>query len=142
MPSEIDPIESALIPKFLQIPFLHRGRTLEGADCWGLVILWYKLRLGIELLDIEEDYKKEWRRTDKNYFLEHYHLQWEKCEKPQKYDVVLFKRDEKIDHAGIFLRDDKFLHINKSGCMVCRLSNPVWTERFEGFYRLKNDDQS
>lgn len=140
-PSVIDPAESALIPKFLQIPYLHRGRSFEGTDCWGLIILWYKWRLGIDIFDVEEDYPPHLPWADRMHFVEHYYRNWEKCGRPEKYDVVLFKMEDRF-HAGVFLRDDKFIHIGRSGCVIARLSSPVWAGRLDGFYRLKNDDQS
>lgn len=41
---------------YLQLPFLERGRSREGLDCYGLVRLVFADRLGITLPSYAEDY--------------------------------------------------------------------------------------
>lgn len=131
-------IESMLLGEFLKIPFVHGGRELTGADCYGIIMLWYRMRLGIELFDPDFDYPEGPQWKDKSYFLENYHLQWERVESPRKNDVVLFKsKDGKLaNHAGIYLGKNKFLHtIKRTGCVIQKLDQ--WSDRVEGYYRFK-----
>lgn len=130
-------IESALLGEFLRIPFAHKGRSMTGADCYGVIMLWYEKRLGIKLIDPFSDYPEGPAWRDKSLFIENYHLQWEKVESPKKYDVVLFK-DKKgmVNHAGVFMGKNKFLHTSKiSGAVIQKLDQ--WDDRVEGFYRFK-----
>lgn len=39
------------IPRFLSLPYVLGGGDWTGADCWGLVELWYRLVLGIDLVE-------------------------------------------------------------------------------------------
>jgi len=46
----------AWVTQYLQIPFVERGRTRAGLDCWGLIKLVYGDQRGIELPSYAEDY--------------------------------------------------------------------------------------
>lgn len=125
-----------VVNKYLGIPFKHKGRTLEGLDCYGLIIRVYD-DLGYKILDIE-DYDESWSWRDKNYFTENYYKEWVKVQVPNLYDVIMFKNVQGISkHAGIVLEEGKFIHTSKAGTVLSRYEQPEWQKRFEGFYHLK-----
>jgi len=47
--------------KYIGLPFKHHGRDVDGIDCWGLPMLYYKEVLGVELQDwwYESDWSKK-----------------------------------------------------------------------------------
>ena len=129
--------EKEIIKRYLGIPYKHRGRTLDGLDCWGLIKSIYK-DFGYDLWDIEEDYDENWAWEGRDHFIENYHKQWDKVEKPELFDVVLFKNSKDIaNHGGVVLSNDKFIHCCKAGTVINRLSDSHWQKRLQGFYRLK-----
>lgn len=127
-----------IVTKYLGIPYKHRGRGMDGLDCWGLAKLIYK-DLGFELLDVDAEYDEDWGWQGKNYFIENYHRQWNKVTLPRPYDGVLFKNSVgAVNHGGVMLDEDQFIHaVKKFGVIVSRLSSPQWNKRLDGFYRLK-----
>lgn len=126
---------------FLEIPYKHKGRDYAGADCYGFIILFYKDVLQKELFDVTEDYDEKWAFKNKNYFIENYHRQFEKIEKPRIYDLIGFKnRQGVVNHAGIFLGYGKFVHCCRDGVLVDKYNSERWQKRFNGFYRLKDAD--
>jgi cell wall-associated NlpC family hydrolase len=131
--------EKIIIEKYLGVPYQHKGRTLAGLDCWGLVKMIYA-DLGFNLLDIE-NYDENWIFGNKNYFIENYHKEWRKVEKPELFDGILFiniKGD--IIHAGIYLSAGRFIHTNhKQGTVISQFSN-YKTNIVEGFYHLRARD--
>lgn len=123
---------------FLAIPYKHKGRDYDGADCYGFIILFYRDALGKALLDIEEDYSPDWTFKNKNFFLENYHKQFEKVSCPGKYDIVLFQNKQGIaNHGGIALGYGKFIHCCKDGVLEDSYTRPAWQKRLNGFYRFK-----
>jgi cell wall-associated NlpC family hydrolase len=127
--------ELDVITKYLGIPYKHQGRDLSGLDCYGLIISIYA-DLGIKLFDIEEDYARDWSWKNKNYFLENAHKEWEEVRKPRIFDVVGFKNSKGIlNHAGVMLDGDRFINTCRAGTVIYRVSDPVWSARFCGFYR-------
>lgn len=132
--------ERELIDKYLGVPFLHKGRTMQGCDCYGFVILVYK-DLGFDLFDLEK-YDKKWSFKGKNILIENYHRQWKKIEKPATFDTVMFwgcKRT--VDHGGIVLSDNRFIHCCKAGTVVARLEDQRWQNKVQGYYHLKARDK-
>jgi cell wall-associated NlpC family hydrolase len=132
---DLDFKEAALLPTFLQIPFQHRGRTMEGCDCYGYIRLWYQSRLGIQLWDIDKEYPKDWPQNGENLFIENYWRQWVKVDKPEKYDVIIFNLHHQADHTGIYLRRGRFTHMSKAGGVVAWLESSSWQGKVYGYYR-------
>lgn len=132
--------EKYITQMFLGVPYKHKGRDLNGLDCYGLVILLYRER-GYEVLDIEADYDEDWRWKGKDYFIENYHKQWIKLDRPKYLDTVLFKNNKGVAiHGGICLNNGRFIHTCKAGTVISRWTDPIWLQKIEGFYRLKNVD--
>lgn len=133
--------DKEIIEKYLGVSYRHKGRTLEGLDCWGLIKEVYK-DLGFELWDIEEDYDEKWSWKGRNHFIENYYKEWVKVKKPNPFDVVLFSNSKGIaNHGGVVLKSGKFIHCCKTGVVVSRLGEPRWQKRIEGFYHLKARDE-
>ena len=123
---------------FLAIPYKHKGRDYNGADCYGFIIIFYRDILGKKLFDVEDDYDKNWTFKNKNYFIENYHKQFEKVEKPNLFDIVLFQNRRGVaNHGGIVLNYSKFIHCCKDGVLVDSYNREGWQRRINGFYRLK-----
>ncbi len=118
------------------VPFKHKGRTLDGFDCWGLV-LYVLRRHGKQVDDPVPDYPENWK-DDKthNYFLEHYHKQWERIDKPEILDVVLFGQEKDFPtHIGILVETDKVLHISEKHRTI--ISRPSYIKKaVYGYYRF------
>lgn len=131
--------EAQIVKKYLGIPYIHMGRDPKrGLDCWGLVKCVYA-DCGINLLDLE-NYDAQWAAAGKNHFIENCHKQWECIVSPQPLDVVLFAMSEGVvNHAGIVLKDSRFIQTCRAGTVICRLTDIRWYQRIAGFYRYKHD---
>ena len=130
--------EEQVIRKYLGVPYKHKGRSMEGLDCYGLGILLYK-DLGYTLFDIKE-YAANWSAKGANYLLENYYRQWEKVYSPSTFDAVMFKRTKDsilVNHGGFVLSDNRFIHCCKQGTIISKWCDEKWVPLLEGFYHLK-----
>jgi len=57
-------------PEFIGIPYVPKGRSFDGCDCIGLVILWFKEH-GYDLGDAgSESYAEDWSDEDPQRYLQ------------------------------------------------------------------------
>ncbi len=128
-----------LVNGMLGIPYKHLGRDKMGLDCWGVIIYAYK-KFGYQIQDWKE-YEEDWSKKDKNYFMlnfyKDYYKRWQPVEIPALLDVVLFEGKNGImNHAGIVVDINKFLHCPKMGVMLSTFHH-LWLNKNPKFYRLK-----
>lgn len=120
--------------RYVGIPYRAEGRDWWGCDCWGLVVLVYRERLGIELpthagyVDPLSADAADAVSTGK--------LAWRPVESPQPMDGVLFRIKGRPHHIGLVIREGWMLHTaaGKDSCIE-PYTRPYWSARVEGFYR-------
>ena len=124
--------------EFIGIPFKDRGRTEDSLDCWGLVMIFYKKKLNINLPDFPISANDPLSvinamgvSIDKG--------EWVKTEKTKFGSVVAMslypKALNSINHVGIYVGEDRFLHsIMDQRSALCRISDAYWSRRIKGFY--------
>ena len=143
-------LEKKIIDKYMQVPYRHHGRTMDGLDCYGLIKC-IKEEQGFSVYDINEEYDENWVfSSGRNYFIENYHRDWIRLDVCKPGDVVLFKTklryyDESgavcvrsiTNHGGVVISNQRFIHICKMGTLITELTNSRWVRKIDGFYRLK-----
>lgn len=130
--------EKEILDKYLHWQYKLHGRGNGFVDCWGLILNIYN-QLGHKLLDIEEDYDEKWSWKGRDLFIENYYSKWEKVTNHRFLDVVLFKNSKDIVyHAGIVLKNYRFIHASKKGIVLSRLFSKEWVKITEGFYHYKD----
>lgn len=129
---------SAIIRKYIGIPYKHLGRGMDGLDCLGLIIIVYKEILGVKLFDVN-DYDEKWSWQGKNLFEDNYCKEWERVLMPKIWDMVLIKNGKGIvNHAGIVISNGRFIHCIKAGVVISKLADNAWKGRIAGYFRYKN----
>lgn len=137
--------------KYIAIPYLGKGSTLAGCDCWGLVELIYRNELGVELpnyMDVPHDNLIKINRKIQSEVQEGY---WKKIVSGQekKYDIILMRGQFKDSqdtlrsapiHVGIVIDCNLLLHVEEGANSVCcnYSTHPKIKERVHGFYRYQS----
>jgi len=122
---------------YMGIPFVHRGSTWNGCDCWGLVRLVYEEELGITLPahDVYIDDSPESRQAAAEEAKAE-RQNWRRVDIPQPYDVVLLRIEGMPCHAGVVVDGRHFLHITSgSESSLEQLYGTHWRKRIDGFFR-------
>jgi cell wall-associated NlpC family hydrolase len=127
--------------EYLGIPFKSGGRDRNGIDCYGIILLIYKEKKGIQLFDIEK-YDSAWGESE-NYFISNYHKSWEKIEikELQPFDVILFRIDTIVpQHVGLYTGEGKFIHCMETMPVgISKLNNRPWPSYIDSAYRYKGE---
>ena len=122
--------------KIVGVPYLNRGFTFDGCDCWGLCYLYYKHVKGLEL-------KLSASYIDYHDFAEAFIDQvsdFEPVERPKEGDCVFvcFNGDIPM-HCGIMISRNQVLHAvgAESQCMAWNLV--CLTRYLRRFYKMNEE---
>ena len=128
---------------FIGIPYKNLGREKSGCDCYGIVKLIFKEKRDILLPDFTELlYDKDWYK-EHNHILDNIWDSWVEVVYPyQVYDLLLFYSFELksvVNHLGLVIDDDKFLHISSKYSSKVDKLNDYWKSRLYKALRYKKD---
>lgn len=128
-----------VLEKYKDVPFAHNGRTLQGLDCLGFIINFYK-EFGIFIpnddgKDIEEDwYKKEPQRYIRNIkMLDGVQVSFNDL---RALDLVYFSVARNIiTHTGIMINSSEFAHMSPKRNFQISKMERQWRLRSRGAIR-------
>lgn len=124
--------------KYVGIPYLDRGRTFEGADCYGLIRLVYRDELLIDLASFSEEYPSAVdmacvaglisdARTEQT---------WIEQREARPYDVLVFRRGRVECHLGLVVARGRMLHMAEGqSSRIEPYETGEWMPRLTGIYR-------
>lgn len=121
---------------YIDIPYKDGGRDRSGLDCWGLVRLVYSDQYGIELPSFSSVYStvKDTARTSE--LSAQYREQWDEITEPELGCLVLMRVLGTETHVGVYLGEDKFLHIRSgANSVVESIKSTTWQHRIVGYYK-------
>jgi cell wall-associated NlpC family hydrolase len=125
------------VKKYIGIPFVSNGRTLQGADCYGLVRLVLKNEYNIELPELSDDYSNalNLEQTEKMFKENLPVLTAEKISAPEERSVIVITEHGVPAHIGIYAGGGFILHmVQKTGSICQKETHPALRGRIEGYY--------
>ncbi|MCV0424674.1 MAG: C40 family peptidase [Roseibium sp.] len=101
--------------KYIGTPFAEFGRDWSGVDCYGLVVLAYRVELGIDLTSYAGEYVscEEHAELDGLFKGAIDCGPWNRVEgTAQAFDVALFRRGPLASHCGLVVGHRQMLHVS------------------------------
>lgn len=125
--------------KYMSVPFVDKGREMDGADCWGLARLIYKDELGIELPDYLDAYEHTLeRKAISLHISDVYEKNWVKVEEPKEFDLVIVDISGVPMHIGIVTKKDHMIHCSRDVNTAHEsLKTSRWKHKIRGFARYE-----
>lgn len=132
--------------KFLNVHFCHRGRSLLGLDCLGLIIVAFRK---CEITIPSDDglaYNPQWWRNKEERLHQHFlKYGFEEVALSQRGDVITFRifgEQYPAHHCGILLSENEFIHTWGSGPPTGRRTkvevlSPPFKKRAASCFRYK-----
>lgn len=129
------PVEFAR--RAVRVPFVPRGRSYDGWDCWGLVYVGYRDVLGVGLPDYLDEYDARLAYGELALLiLEHRREAWRRVDPPGPMDVALYRVGRYPSHVGLVVPGRRLLHTEAGpGTVLEPLAARLWGDRVEGYYR-------
>jgi len=124
------------IAQYIGLNYLPKGRTAEGVDCWGLVQLFYRNELHLDVPSYDDQYLNPTDRGSVSKTIIDNMGHWAKVQEQEYGDVLLFEILGLPLHTGIYIGDGDFLHAfkNTNSCIE-RLKSITWNRRLLGAFR-------
>lgn len=121
--------------RFTKIPYLDRGRTRAGVDCYGLVMLVNREQFGRLVPDYAYSSSKDQDAVSETIatFLP---CDWRRVDVPEPGDLVMLKILGRPWHCGIYVAPGLMLHsIGDALSGIERLDSVRCRKRILGYYR-------
>jgi cell wall-associated NlpC family hydrolase len=99
--------------ELIGIPYVNKGTSVRGVDCWGLIVLYHELVLGREIPRYGTGYddaesQQAWSMIQAGW------VDWERVPpgQEQKGDVLAFRglKTPQPTHCGVVVGAGRFLH--------------------------------
>ncbi len=126
------------VEKYIDVPFVEKGRRMSGCDCWGLVYLIYRDLLKIELPLYLAYYQNTADEKTLGLLIDHEKLAWEEVLFSSPGDVVVLRLKGQPMHVGVYIGNGRFIHcLEGSGTVIEKIKSITWRNRIVGYYRYK-----
>lgn len=134
-----DPALESLAADLIGTPFVHRGRDpAVGLDCYGLVIVLYRLRWSIDLPHYATDGSRRHAAEAARMIAADAAQSWSQVAAGQERagDVVVIRRLGLPLHLGIVLRPGLMAHADEpAGVTMPRYDGALWCSKVSAFFR-------
>ncbi len=127
-PSELEHVELyAAVEEWRGTPYQYGGQSQSGIDCSGLVGRIYR---DIYDKDLPREVEAIYEACDRRF---------RKKRKLEEGDLVFFDiKGGKASHAGIYLKNGRFVHASSSsGVVISQLSDPYYRKHFHRGGRIR-----
>ena len=129
-----------MISKFIVIPFVSKGRSFNGCDCYGLVKLYYKEILNIDIPETIITAEQP-RRTFANY-LNEISKNWT-ATTPAKNVVVAMSVNAEhpslVTHFAVMIDDKRFIDIRENmSSYLTSIDDEKIKNQIKGFYKWQH----
>lgn len=105
--------------ELIGVPYKFHGRDHQGADCLGIVMLWYKKFLGVTIPEYFYTHTHENEPCTDTIEAGQVDGNWQKVSEMQYGDVLVFRIKGKATHIGVYIGNNDFLHCiaGKNSCI-------------------------
>jgi cell wall-associated NlpC family hydrolase len=118
---------------YIGIPFVDKGRTWDGCDCYGLARLVLGEQLGIWMPSYTEHYESAEVGAGVSAAWTTFEPLWTRIEEPRPFAVVLFSFPYGCLHCGVMVDDRQMLHVERGKAAV-KEAVDAFRKKPDGFY--------
>ncbi len=120
------------------VPFLEKGRTLMGWDCWGAVAFGLQHGFGVTVPSYTEDYTTTHDQASVSALILRESIDWPEIPLAQAHpgDVIILRVLGQPWHCGLVVDPPHFVHaVRGAGTVRTRWDGTLWAHRIVGVHR-------
>jgi probable lipoprotein NlpC len=124
--------------KYVGVPYVSKGRTPAGWDCYGLYLYVVAEMLAVEVPSYSDEYASAENKDAVADAMRAYTAKWRPVPAGQEAegDGVVFYIGGLPVHCGYVIERGTMLHaLRGRGTVIERYTGLAWNKRTEGFYR-------
>lgn len=128
--------------RFVGLPYLDKGRSIIGVDCWGLLWMVYRELRGIELPSYAERYVTGADRKAMARLIAGELDDWREVPagKEKAFDGVLMREGRFPRHIGVVTQPGMLLHVEQGETSrIERYRSGILASRIVGFFRYREN---
>lgn len=125
------------LKSYITVPFLEKGRSKAGWDCWGVAYVMYKEFLNIDLPLYLDNYTSTEQKDVLGVLIEgQLEKMWMETKVPQPLDIISIRLRNRPMHVGVYIGKGRFIHaLENTGTAIERTDSITWKNRILGYYR-------
>ena len=128
------------LTRYIGIPYSSKGRSFESLDCYGLVFVFYREELGIDVPDYLDSYESATSRASVSTAIRDNLPNWKPVVAMEYGDLLVFDILGLPIHVGVYLGDNQFLHaFQRTDSCIERLNSITWSRRLVGAFRWQQN---
>jgi len=128
--------------KAISVPFVEKGRSWDGWDCWGVIFMAFKEVCDVDLPHYTGEYSSTIRRDELRALISKCQgtEPWSRIDTPRALDGVLLRIMGRNCHVGLMLDATHCLHVEaRRMTFIDDINSIMWRgkgyDKVEGFYR-------
>jgi cell wall-associated NlpC family hydrolase len=132
-----------IFDRFVGIPYLDKGRSVVGCDCWGLLWMVFRELRGIDLPSYAERYVTGSDRLAMARLIAGELDDWQEIPKgeEQTFDGVLMREGSFPRHIGIVTTPGMLLHVSDGETSrIERYRSGILANRVVGVFRYRDHE--
>lgn len=124
------------VSDLIGIPWTHKGRTLAGLDCLGLIKITLKRLFDFELPEYE--YTEDWYDQGHNYMYDRWCEVFKSTKTISLGDVLFYQIvGDVVHHLAVYIDYGRVIHtFKKTGVIITPVSKMTRFHRFTGRIQL------
>ena len=130
------------LSRFIGLPYQHRGSEYTGCDCYGMVRLFYRDVMNIEIPNYQTMYSNQFHKEECEGVINAVCGEWLEVQDIGFGSVLTFNILGAVSHVGVHIGDGDFVHsFNGTNSCIESIKDISWNKRLHKAYEWQTNQK-